>query len=159
VTTLTQKKIKFLWSEAYEESFQELKDRTISAPVLILLKGSDGFVVYCDATRIGLGCVLMQNGYDMSVLYHPDKVNVVADALSRLSMDIVAHVEEEKRELVHDVNRFSQLDVQLIDSNEGVVVHKGFESSFVFDVKVKQSLDPMVELKEVVLKNSAEAFS
>ena len=34
--------------------------------------------------------------YDMSVHYHPGKANVVADALSRLSMSSVAHVEEKK---------------------------------------------------------------
>ncbi|WMV09191.1 hypothetical protein MTR67_002576, partial [Solanum verrucosum] len=33
-----------------------------SAPVLTLLEGTQGFVVYCEASRIGLGCVLMQNG-------------------------------------------------------------------------------------------------
>ncbi|WMV41650.1 hypothetical protein MTR67_035035, partial [Solanum verrucosum] len=38
------------------------KDRLTTAPVLTLPKGTDGFVVYCDASRIGLGCVLMQNG-------------------------------------------------------------------------------------------------
>ena len=141
------------------------------APVLTLPEGTDGFVVYCDASRVGLGCVLMQNGkviayasrqlkvheknypthdlelaavvyalkiwrhylygvhvdiftdhkslqyvftqrdlnlrqrrwlellkdYDMSVLYHPGKANVVADALSRLSMNSVYHVEHEKK--------------------------------------------------------------
>ncbi|WMV19222.1 hypothetical protein MTR67_012607 [Solanum verrucosum] len=45
-----------------EKSFQELKDRLTSTLVLTLPKGSDGFVVYCDASKIGLGCVLMQNG-------------------------------------------------------------------------------------------------
>ena len=40
----------------------------------------------------------------MSVHYHPGKANVVADALSRLSMGSVAHVEEERKELVKDVH-------------------------------------------------------
>ena len=30
--------------------------------MLILLNGEDTFTVYCDASRMGLGCVLMQNG-------------------------------------------------------------------------------------------------
>ncbi|WMV09522.1 hypothetical protein MTR67_002907 [Solanum verrucosum] len=59
---LPQKKVKFLWSEAYEKSFKELKDRLTSAPVLTLPKGTVGFVVYYDASRIGLRCVLMENG-------------------------------------------------------------------------------------------------
>ncbi|KAH0716656.1 hypothetical protein KY290_012918 [Solanum tuberosum] len=56
---LTQKKAKFVWSEACEKSFQGLKDRLTSAPVLTLPEGTDGFVVYCDAFSVGLGCVLM----------------------------------------------------------------------------------------------------
>ncbi|WMV37421.1 hypothetical protein MTR67_030806, partial [Solanum verrucosum] len=62
LTTLTQKKVNFLWFEACEKSFEVLKDRHTSAPVLTLPEGTNGFVVYCDASRIGLGCVLMQNG-------------------------------------------------------------------------------------------------
>ncbi|WMV58226.1 hypothetical protein MTR67_051611, partial [Solanum verrucosum] len=143
-----------------EKSFAELKTRLTTAPVLTVPEGSDDYVIYCDASRVGLGCVLMQRGkviayvsrdlkvheknypthdlelaavvfavkiwrhylygvhvdvftdhkslqyvftqkelnlrqkrwleflkdYDMSVHYHPGKANVVADALSRLSM-------------------------------------------------------------------------
>src|SRR5688572_26991763 len=168
MTRLTQKKVKFAWTDACEKSFQILKDRLTTAPILTLPDGVEGFVVYCDASRIGLGCVLMQKGkviayasrqlkihernypthdlelaavvfalkiwrhylygvhvdvytdhkslqyvftqkdlnlrqrrwlellkdYDMSVLYHPAKANVVADALSRLSMGSVSHIED-----------------------------------------------------------------
>ncbi|KAH0669442.1 hypothetical protein KY285_023604 [Solanum tuberosum] len=62
IRTLTQKKVKFVWSEACEKSFQELKDKLTSAPMLTLPKGTNGFVVYCDTSRVGLGCVLMQYG-------------------------------------------------------------------------------------------------
>ncbi|KAH0725172.1 hypothetical protein KY284_001037 [Solanum tuberosum] len=62
LTALTQKKVKFIWFEACEKSFQELKDKFTSAPVLTLPEGTDGFVVYCDALKIGLRCVLMKNG-------------------------------------------------------------------------------------------------
>ncbi|KAH0773702.1 hypothetical protein KY290_010839 [Solanum tuberosum] len=235
LTALTQKKAKFVWSESCEKSFQELKDRLTSAPVLTLQEGTDGFVVYYDTSRVGLGCVLMQHGkviayasrqtkvheknypthdlelavvlfalkiwrhylygvhvdvftdhkslqyvfsqkdlnlrqkrllellkdYDMSVLYHPSKVNMVAYALSRMSMGSVAHVEDEKKELVHDVHRLARLGVQLVDSTKGgVMVHHNSKSSFVVDVKSKQHLDPiLMELKESVLGKSIEAFS
>ncbi|WMV09241.1 hypothetical protein MTR67_002626, partial [Solanum verrucosum] len=86
LTKLTQKIVKFQWSKASEKIFQELKKRLTTAPVLTLPEGTQGFVVYCDASRVGLGCVLMQNDYDMGILYHPGKANVVVDALSRLSM-------------------------------------------------------------------------
>ena len=49
----------------------------------------------------------------MSVEYHPGKENVVADSLRRLSMGSVAHVEEERMELVKDVNRLARLIVHL----------------------------------------------
>ncbi|WMV58293.1 hypothetical protein MTR67_051678 [Solanum verrucosum] len=138
------------------------------------LDGTNDFVVYYDASRIGLGCVLMQNGkviacasrqlkileknypthelklavvvftlkiwrhylygvhvdvftdhnslhyvfnkmdinlrqrrwlellkdYDMSVLYHPTKANVLANALSWLSMGSVALIEDDRRKFV-----------------------------------------------------------
>uniref|UniRef100_M1C3V2 Gag-pol polyprotein n=1 Tax=Solanum tuberosum TaxID=4113 RepID=M1C3V2_SOLTU len=54
--------MKFQWSEACEKNFQELKRRLTTAPVLTLLEGTQDFVVYCDASRVVLGCVLMHNG-------------------------------------------------------------------------------------------------
>ena len=50
----------------------------------------------------------------MNVSYHPGKANVVADALSILSMGSVAHVEEERKELVKDVHRLARLGVRLM---------------------------------------------
>ncbi|WMV54892.1 hypothetical protein MTR67_048277 [Solanum verrucosum] len=77
--------------------------------------------------------------YDMGILYHPSKANGFANALSRLSMGSTAYVEEEKRELVKDVQRLARLGVRLMDSIEGgVVVMNGAESSLVSEVKEKQ---------------------
>ena len=82
--------------------------------------------------------------YDLSILYHPGKANVVADALSRLFMGSTAHVEEEKRELTKDVHRLARLRVRLMDFIErGVVVMNGVESSLVSEVKEKQDQDPI----------------
>ena len=47
--------------------------------------------------------------YDMSVLYHPDKANVVADALSRMTMGSVFHIDEAKKYLMRDVHRLDRL--------------------------------------------------
>ena len=60
LTKLTQKNVKFVWSTTCEKSFHELNELLTSTPVLTLPNETDGFVVYCDASRIGLGCVLMQ---------------------------------------------------------------------------------------------------
>ncbi|WMV37983.1 hypothetical protein MTR67_031368, partial [Solanum verrucosum] len=123
LTKLTQKKGKFQWSDECEKSFVELKTRLTKTYVLTIPEGSDGYLIYCDASRVGLDFVLMQRGkvisyasrqlkvhekkypnhdlelvkelnlrqmiwleflkdYDMNVLYHPSKANVVVDALS-----------------------------------------------------------------------------
>ncbi|GKA15800.1 putative reverse transcriptase domain-containing protein [Tanacetum coccineum] len=60
MTKLTQKNVKFNWSEKAEATFQLLKQKLCSAPILALPEGSENFVVYCDASRKGLGTVLMQ---------------------------------------------------------------------------------------------------
>ncbi|WMV29307.1 hypothetical protein MTR67_022692 [Solanum verrucosum] len=60
--------------------------------------------------------------YEMSVLYHPNKENVVADALRRLSIASVTHIKDGKKDLVQDVHRLVGLDVQLFDSSKDVVM-------------------------------------
>ena len=62
LTQLTRKNVKFEWNEECEKSFQELKQRFVTAPVLTIPSGTGGFVIYSDASHKGLGCVLMQNG-------------------------------------------------------------------------------------------------
>ncbi|KAI3678392.1 hypothetical protein L6452_37682 [Arctium lappa] len=157
LTVLTRKNVKFEWTETQEKAFRILQKKLCEAPILTLPEGSEDFVVYNDASKMGLGCVLMQRGkviayasrqlkvheqnypthdlelaamvfalklwrhylydtkctlftdhkslkyvfgqkelnmrqrrwlellkdYDCELFYHPDKVNVVADALSR----------------------------------------------------------------------------
>ncbi|WVZ64210.1 LOW QUALITY PROTEIN: hypothetical protein U9M48_013770 [Paspalum notatum var. saurae] len=151
MTSLLEKDAEFRWTNAQQAAFDELKKRLTTAPVLTLPDQQKKFIVYCDASRDGLGCVLMQEGklrkhelnypthdlelaavvhalkiwrhylygqrceiytdhkslkyiftqnelnmrqrrwlelikdYDMEIHYHPDKANVVADALSRKS--------------------------------------------------------------------------
>jgi len=62
LTQLLRKDNKFDWTEECEASFQELKQRLVTAPILVIPEGNEGYVVYSDASRQGLGCVLMQNG-------------------------------------------------------------------------------------------------
>ena len=59
LTRLTRKGGKFVWNETYEKSFQELKGRLTTAPVLIIPERGLGYAVYSDASREGMGCVLM----------------------------------------------------------------------------------------------------
>jgi hypothetical protein len=62
MTELLKKDKKFEWTDSCEASFQELKKRLVSTPVLCLPDIHKDFQVYCDASRQGLGSVLMQNG-------------------------------------------------------------------------------------------------
>ena len=51
--------MKFEWTNACERSFQVLKEKLVIAPILILPEPGKRFTVYSDASRIGLGCVIM----------------------------------------------------------------------------------------------------
>ncbi|GJU25697.1 putative reverse transcriptase domain-containing protein [Tanacetum coccineum] len=62
LTKLMRKGEKFVWNEEREKSFEELKQRLVSSPILTLPSGSGGFQIYSDASKKGLGCVLMQHG-------------------------------------------------------------------------------------------------
>ena len=61
-TRLTWKEVKFYLDDRCEEAFQELKMSLTSAPILIVPDRGQGHTMYCDASRAGLGCVLMQFG-------------------------------------------------------------------------------------------------
>ncbi|KAA0059807.1 pol protein [Cucumis melo var. makuwa] len=62
LTQLTRKGAPFVWSKACEDSFQNLKQRLVTAQVLTEPDGSGSFLIYSDASKKGLGCVLMQQG-------------------------------------------------------------------------------------------------
>ncbi|KAH0736064.1 hypothetical protein KY285_011771 [Solanum tuberosum] len=156
--TLTQKKVKFTWSKACEKSFQELKDRLTSTPVLTLPEGKNGFVVYCDASRNWLGCVLMQNG------------KVIAHASRQLKIhekNYPTHdLELEAKDLNFCQRRWIELlkdyDMSvlyhLVDSTKGgVMVHNGSTLSFVTNVKAKQDrlcVPNVDDLREKILSKA-----
>jgi hypothetical protein len=60
MTELLKNNVPFIWSPKCEASFQELKSRLTTTPVLTLPDIRKDFVVYCDASHQGLGCVMMQ---------------------------------------------------------------------------------------------------
>nr|GFA99134.1 putative reverse transcriptase domain-containing protein [Tanacetum cinerariifolium] len=82
----------FDWGEEQEFAFQTLKDKLCNAPVLALLDGPKDFMIYCDASELGLGCTELNmqhhrwielfNDYDCEICYHRGTENVVADALT-----------------------------------------------------------------------------
>jgi hypothetical protein len=62
MTALLAKKVEFKWTPACQESFEMLKQKLTTAQVLVLPDVHQPFSVYCDASYIGLGCVLMHEG-------------------------------------------------------------------------------------------------
>ena len=62
MTTLTRKEVKFQWNDLCEKEFQKLKKRLTSAPILIIPKMDQRYTVYHDASKVELGCFLMQSG-------------------------------------------------------------------------------------------------
>ncbi|GJQ98399.1 putative reverse transcriptase domain-containing protein [Tanacetum coccineum] len=117
---------RFEWGDKQEAAFQLLKQKLCSAPILALPEGSEDFIAYCDASKKGLGAVLMQrekfhdlrslqhildqkelnmrqrrwlellSDYDCDIRYHPGKANVVADALSRKEREPPLRTEAQK---------------------------------------------------------------
>ncbi|KAJ4977200.1 hypothetical protein NE237_002306 [Protea cynaroides] len=107
LTSLTKKGEKFVWTDKCKKSFQTLKARLISAPILTIPILGQPFILYTDMSGLRLGCVLMQgeqiiayasrqlktheknyptHDLELAATYHPGKANVVADALSRKPM-------------------------------------------------------------------------
>ncbi|WMV09185.1 hypothetical protein MTR67_002570 [Solanum verrucosum] len=174
LTKLTQKKVKFQRLDECEKIFEELKDRLTIAPIFTLQDGSDSYVIYCDASRVCLGCVLVHpdvftdhksiqyfliqkvlllhqrrwpeflKDCAMNVLYQCGKANIVVDALRRLSMGSVAHGRNKGRNY-KSVHRLACLGVCLADtSDRGAIVQNGSESSLVVEIKEKQDSDPIL---------------
>jgi hypothetical protein len=63
MTSLLEKGREFKWDEKCQDSFDQLKKRLMSPPVLVMPDLHKGFDIYCDACGQGLGCVLMQEGH------------------------------------------------------------------------------------------------
>ena len=186
LTMLIRKGIKFIWGESQKRSFQELKDRLTLVPVLAMPSGTEGYVIYSDASKRGLGGVLMQHervityasrqlrnheknyptydleltavvftlkiwrhylygvscviytdhkslkyiftkkelnmgqqkwlepikDYDLTIHYHSDKSNVIADALSRKSGGSLVVLITQQSRLLTELER-TQLEVQI----------------------------------------------
>ena len=228
LTELTRKAQKFIWSDKCEESFQELKRRLISAPVLSLPTDHEKFVVYCDASHQGLGCVLMQSDkvimyasrqlkdyekrypthdlelaavvfalkiwrhylygekceiytdhkslkyfftqidlnmrqrrwlelvkdYDVEILYHPGKANVVADALSRKGPGQASALRPISRELA---NEMTKAGIELL---VGQLANISLQSTLLDRIKVGQLIDSeLVLIRDDVLAGKSQDFT
>jgi len=90
LTLLTRKDQPFTWTDKCEESFQELKRRLTSAPILVIPDVGKPFEVYCDASHLGLGCVLMQE--NKAVVYASRQLKVHERNYPTYDLELVAIV-------------------------------------------------------------------
>jgi transposase InsO family protein len=223
LTQLLQKGVKFEWTPERQSSFEKLKNLLVSAPILAMPRPDMEYSVYTDASRLGYGCVLMQEGhviayasrqlrphksnyptlelgavvfalkiwrhylygtkckiftdhkslkyvftqrelnlrqrrwlelmkdYEMEILYHPGKANVVADALSRKSSGNLATLLTDDRHLIEDMRR---LDL-VVTTSDGILsdipaTARGMISSVTMqptlrdEIRQAQPSDPML---------------
>nr|ADB85355.1 putative retrotransposon protein [Phyllostachys edulis] len=137
LTQLLKKEKKFTWTPACEESFQELKKRLTLAPVLILPDIRKDFDIYCDASRQGLGCILMQEG------------RVVAYASRQLRPHEENYPTHDLELAASNMNMRQRRWLELIkDYNLGIYSHPG-KANVVADTLSRKSYCNAVEVKEV----------
>ena len=70
LTQLIRKGTPFVWSQACESSLQDLKQKLVTAPVITMSDGSRSYVIYNDAFKKGMGCILMQQGKVVAYASH-----------------------------------------------------------------------------------------
>jgi hypothetical protein len=91
MTDLLKKDKKFEWSEKAQESFQVLKTKLTITPVLVLPDTSKDFVIFCDASLQGLGCVLMQEGHVLAYASRQLKPHELNYSTHDLELAAVVH--------------------------------------------------------------------
>ncbi|XP_074293364.1 uncharacterized protein LOC141620374 [Silene latifolia] len=174
LTNLIRKSTKFVWNEKCEEAFYELKNRLTSAPTLTQPNGIDGLEVYSDASKLGLGCVLMQNGkkeinmrqrrwfefikdYDLDIQYHHGKANVVADALSRKPFSTLNMFTVKEPGILQDMNR---LDIEMVIGDlSGYMAALEIRPTLKDEIKTAQGTDPQFEkIRKDIQRGKAPGF-
>jgi hypothetical protein len=140
MTALLEKNVKFVWSKKCQVNFEELKKRLTTTPVLILLDLSKSFSIYCDASHLGLGCVLMQEGRVMAyasrqlrkhVLNYPThdlELATVVHALKIWRYYLIGHKSDIYTDHKSLMYIFTQSDLNLrhrrwLESNYMIIVH------------------------------------
>jgi hypothetical protein len=89
--SLLAKKVEFKWTPACQESFEMLKKKLTTSPVLILPDVHKPFSVYCDVSYTGLGCVLMQEGRVVAYSSRKLKIHEKNYPTHDLELEAVVH--------------------------------------------------------------------
>ncbi|GJV60405.1 putative reverse transcriptase domain-containing protein [Tanacetum coccineum] len=132
MTKLTQKKVKFEWGDKQETTFQLLKQKLCSAPIMALPEGSEDFIIYCDASIKGLGAVLMK------------REKVIAYASRQLKI-------HEKNYTTHDLELGARRWLELLsDYNCEIRYHPG-KANVVANALSKKEREPPLRVRALVM--------
>ncbi|GKA61385.1 putative reverse transcriptase domain-containing protein [Tanacetum coccineum] len=110
LTLLTQKNKKYEWGDKQEEAFRMLKEKLCNASVLELSDGPDEFMVYCDASNQGFGCVLMQIGKVIAYASRQIKVHEKNNTIHDLELDAIKELNMRQRRWIE---LFSDYDCEI----------------------------------------------
>ncbi|XP_075112000.1 uncharacterized protein LOC107766740 [Nicotiana tabacum] len=104
--------------------------------------------------------IIANHDYDVDILYHPGKANIVANALSRKSMGSLSHVEADKVKMTKYLCHLANLQVRLVDAEGGrILVQNTAKSSLVTEVKERQHEDPeLIKLRERIPQQRQPLF-
>jgi hypothetical protein len=91
MTSLLEKGKEFKWTHACQESFNQLKFKLMSPLVLVMPDLQKGFDIYCDACRLSLGCVLMQEGHVIAYASHQLRKHKLNYPTHDLELAVVVH--------------------------------------------------------------------
>ncbi|GKB98389.1 putative nucleotidyltransferase, ribonuclease H [Tanacetum coccineum] len=135
----TTKGKKFVWNEEREKSFEELKRRLVSFPVLTLPSGTGGYQIYSDASKKAILFALrIWRHYLYGKLYHSGEANVVVDALCRKNSEIMACLKIQP-EFVNDLEL---MEVELVVcGSEGYIASLKIEPNLILRIKEAQKED------------------
>ncbi|TYK27286.1 pol protein [Cucumis melo var. makuwa] len=145
----------------------------MSARVLIMSDGSGSFVIYDDASKKGLGYVLMQQEgvehetekmarvsqyYDCEILYHPGKANVVADVHSR-KVSLSAVLNTEQTPLPKDFERSEVVvSCRLAKGGQDEEVSIFFDDGLMFEMRLCILADNVVKIEFLTEAHSFPFF-
>ncbi|GJV22659.1 putative reverse transcriptase domain-containing protein [Tanacetum coccineum] len=117
---------KFSKWQKEEEAFQTLKNKLYDAPILSLPDGIEDFVVYCDASSQGLGCVLMQRGKPARSVGTEigGKVSLIGPELVQETTDKVVLIKK-KLKGARDLQK-SYADNRLVKSRDEIFLRRGY---------------------------------
>ncbi|GJS43192.1 putative reverse transcriptase domain-containing protein [Tanacetum coccineum] len=150
MTKLTQKKVKFEWGDKQEAAFQLLKQKLCSAPILALPEGSEDFIAYCDASKKGLGAVLMQREKVISYASRHVRSQDL-EALSIRNHKSLQHILDQK-ELNMRQRRWLEL---LSDYDCDIRYHPG-KANVVADALSRKEREPPLRVRALVMTISLD---